>query len=120
MRLIISITFALALCTVTGCSTSSRFHTKPDGAKLYVNGDYVGETPVVYTDRRSMPKRLHIQIRKEGYKELDFYIDKTTDYLGTFLSMFYGFGVPWSASLDNVYHINLGSLKLKSSEGKVE
>ena len=102
------------LCaSLAACSTASRFHTKPDGAKLYINGDYIGETPVVFTDRRGFPKRLHIQIRKEGYKDLDFYLDKSNDYLGMFLTLFYGAGFFLSSSLDNDYHFDLGTLKIK-------
>ena len=113
MRLIISIMLAFTLSMVTACTTASRFHTKPNGAKLYINGDYIGETPVVYTDQRGQPERLHIQIRKEGYKELDFYLDKANDYAGLALTIFYGISLFWSASLDNEYHINLDSLKLE-------
>ena len=102
------------LCAaLAACSTASRFHTQPIGAKLYINGDYIGDTPVVFTDRRSLPKRLHIQIRKEGYKELDFYLDKSNDYLGIFLTTLYGSGLFWSSSLDNEYHFDLSTLKLK-------
>ena len=107
---------SLLLTLSTGCSTATRFHTKPEGAHLFVNGDYIGETPVVFDDRRSLPTRMHIQIRKEGYKELDFYLDKSADYLGMLISVFYGIGIFWSSSLDNDYHFDLGSLKLSDKK----
>ena len=111
MKRLISMT--LALCILTGCSTTTRFHTKPEGAKIYINGDFLGESPYVFNDERSLPKRFHLQIRKEGYKELDLYIDKSFDYLGVFLSGFYGIFTFWGASLENDYHFNLSSLKIK-------
>ena len=111
----------LMIFGIVGCSTNSRFHTQPEGAKLYINGDYIGETPINFPDRRSLPTRLHLQIRKEGYKELNMYLDKSGDYLGQVamaVPYFFGLGVFIFGSLDTEYHFNLSSLQLEASAKK--
>ena len=74
----------------------------------------MGETPVTYNDKRSLPSRLHIQIKKAGYRDLDFYLDKSFDYTGiVFLNPYTFLAFPWLASgLDSKYSINLRSLKI--------
>jgi len=105
---------ALGLVQLTGCSTATRFHSSPLGAKLYINGDYVGETPVVYDDAHSLPERLHIQIRKDGYEELDMYLDKQLSYpMAAVMAVPWG-GVTatfWGWKLDNDYRFDISSLK---------
>lgn len=110
---LISISLLTFTLLFTGCMTSTRFHTKPAGAKVYINGDYVGESPVNFADSRGLPKRFHLQIRKEGYDDLDFYLDKSYDYLGLFLSGLYGLGTIAGSSLEADYHFNLAPLKKK-------
>ena len=68
---------ALVLVPLAACSATSRFHTEPKGAKLFINGDYIGETPVVYDDSYGLPSRIQVEIQKEGYDDLDMYMDKT-------------------------------------------
>ena len=110
----------LSLSTLlSGCMTSTRFTTKPEGAKLYINGDYMGVTPIIFNDKRGLPTRLHIKVKKEGYKELNFYLDKSPDYLGTLslLIPYTLFASPWiNASLDDKYAFNLRSLRLPKDE----
>lgn len=104
---------ALGLVQLTGCSTASRFHSTPMGAKLFINGDYIGETPIVYDDAYSLPKRLHVQLQKDGYEELDMYLDKQMSYpMGAGIANPYFFAMTfWAWKLDNDYRFDLTSLK---------
>ena len=45
---------------------SVEFVTEPQGAKIYVNGNYMGETPV--SIRMEPKKNYIIEIKKLGYK----------------------------------------------------
>lgn len=64
----------VALC-LASCGVGTRINTQPRGAKLYVNGALVGETPVVYANPRGLPRRYHVEIRREGHEPLDFFLD---------------------------------------------
>ncbi len=114
--------FVLALVVISfvSCSTASRFNTQPSGAKLFINGDFVGQTPVVYDDSYGLPARLHVEIKKEGYDDLDMYLDKGAAYRALLPSMlipYVGFIAPlWSFSLEDVYRFNLAPLKKKPSQ----
>ena len=105
---------ALVLVPLAACSATSRFHTEPKGAKLFINGDYIGETPVVYDNSYGLPSRMHVEIQKEGYKDLDMYVDKSLAYqtLATFLFPYTStFAVFWSYRFAGDYRINLAPLK---------
>ena len=116
------ITILVILPLLSACTTSTRFNTTPEGAKIFVNGDYIGDSPVTLDDSKSLPSRIHIQVRHEGYKELDLFIDKRADYLNMTLA-----AIPylsplifWGYTLNSKYRFDLSSLKLegttKSSE----
>ena len=63
-----------------GCATvfhnpnhEINFASNPDSAKVYIDGQYVGETPVVYkVDAR---KTHDIEFRKDGYKSKTYHLE---------------------------------------------
>jgi len=110
---------ALVLVPLAACSATSRFHTEPKGAKLFINGDYIGETPVVYDDSYGLPSRMHVEIQKEGYDDLDMYMDKTMAYqaMPTFIFPYSStIAVFWAYRYASDYRINLTPLKQKSQD----
>lgn len=71
-----------AIATLSGCA--SLFNNKtpsvdvasnPEGATVYVNGNYVGETPVSVD--LSVRKEHTITFRKEGYREKTYQVSRT-------------------------------------------
>ena len=77
---VISTSIVLAtLFQIFGCATilsnpnqQINVASDPDGAKVYIGGQYVGETPVMYkVDSR---KTHNIEFRKEGYKTKTYYL----------------------------------------------
>jgi hypothetical protein len=64
-----------------GCAQTSRMNTEPEGAqgaKVYVNGVYIGETPTIYRYRAGLPETYILEIKKEGFKTLsNVSIDRT-------------------------------------------
>jgi len=60
----------LLLGALTGCSTMSTIRSDPPGAKVYVKGVYVGETPVTVKlkDGLDSANQYWVQIKKPGYK----------------------------------------------------
>lgn len=63
------------LVLVMGCANQTTFLTTPLGAKIYVNGVLCGDSPCVYHTRYGFPDRIHLQLRKEGHRSADFYLD---------------------------------------------
>lgn len=72
-----TIAVAMLAILISGCATLSGAGKKevtissdPSGAQVYLNGDFVGETPVQHTvNPRDVPT---LSIRKEGYKSASY------------------------------------------------
>jgi len=52
---------------VIGCSERVTFLSRPDGAKVYVGGAYVGDTPTIYSTRDVVSRPYRIE--KPGYPD---------------------------------------------------
>jgi hypothetical protein len=52
----------------TACSSTTLIQSKPSGAKVYMDGQYVGETPYTHTDTRIVGSATMIKLEKDGYK----------------------------------------------------
>jgi hypothetical protein len=63
------ISFSLAVVIFfTSCSSSTMIVSNPANAKLYVDGEMVGQTPYRHTDSKIVGSTTDIRIEKEGYK----------------------------------------------------
>ena len=72
----------MAIATLSGCASlfndktpSVDVASNPEGASVYVNGNYVGETPVSVD--LSVRKEHTITFRKEGYKEKTYQVSRS-------------------------------------------
>jgi hypothetical protein len=72
-----------------GCANQTTFHTTPVGAKIFINGDLCGESPCVYHTRYGFPDRIRVQVDKDGYDLIEFFLD-TEPPLASYL--LFGFG----------------------------
>ena len=77
------------------CSTLVRFTTEPSGAKVYVDGDYIGETPIKKRLTDLAWKRHDLSIVKSGYKTVNRTVRKEAKggaiFSGIFFSPFWFF-----------------------------
>lgn len=65
------ISFSLAVVVLfASCSSSTMIVSNPPNAKLYVDGEMVGETPYRHSDTKIVGSTTDIRIEKEGYKPL--------------------------------------------------
>lgn len=65
------VAFNLAiLVLIAGCASSTVIRTVPEGAKLYLNDEYVGETPYNHEDTKIVGSRTSVRIEKSGYETL--------------------------------------------------
>ena len=65
------ISFSLAVIILfASCSSSTLIVSNPSNAKLYVDGEMVGQTPYRHTDTKIVGSTTDIRIEKEGFKPL--------------------------------------------------
>lgn len=63
----------LAIGVVSGCATiftgtsdTVAFHSEPSGAKVYLNGNYMGNTPTSLSLKRD--RDYNVMVKKDGYE----------------------------------------------------
>jgi hypothetical protein len=103
----------IVLVTFTGlaCSTNTKFVSDPPGAKVYINGEFIGETPCDFNSSTGLPERYHIQLFKDGYSQLNVYIDAEMSLVWALLvvPVTFGVAIPWSWTLENMYKFKLAA-----------
>jgi hypothetical protein len=62
---------AVTLATFTGCASSTVLQTQPPGARVSINGAYVGQTPFTLTDTKIIYSQTPIHFEYPGYAPLD-------------------------------------------------
>lgn len=106
VALIVLVTF-----TSLACSTATKFVSDPPGAKVYVNGEFIGETPCDFNSSTGLPERYHVQLFKDGYSELNVYIDAEMSLVWALVvvPVTFGVAIPWSWTLENMYKFKLAA-----------
>ena len=74
--LIKSTAFVLLMAIFTGCASTTIIQSVPEGAKLYVDGMFVGSTPYTLRDTKITGASTSIRLEAEGYESLFTYIHK--------------------------------------------
>ena len=59
----------VTLVSVVGCASSTVIRSVPPGARVYVNGHYLGEAPVTQTDKAVLLSSKTVVLKKEGYRD---------------------------------------------------
>ena len=52
------------------CSSATLIQTNPGGAKLYMNGEYMGVTPYSYSDTKIVGSTTDVRLEKERFETL--------------------------------------------------
>ena len=58
------------------CSSSMKITTLPEGAKVYIDQEYKGVTPYVYSDKRPLWTELNIKLTKDNYEDFNIKVQK--------------------------------------------
>lgn len=53
----------------SSCASTTIINSSPNGAKLYIDGEPVGNTPYTYTDTKIVGSSTPIRLVKEGYED---------------------------------------------------
>lgn len=62
--------FLASIVLFTSCASRTLIKSNPEGAKVYIEDAYVGETPYSYSDTKIVGSTTAIRIEKEGYAPL--------------------------------------------------
>ena len=57
----------VAASLTVGCASTTKIITNPEGAKVYVNDEFYGESPVDYSDTRMSWSGNRVRLELEGY-----------------------------------------------------
>lgn len=60
----------IAVLLFSSCASTTVIQSYPSDAKLYINGEYMGNTPVTYTDKKIVASTNLVTLEKEGYYPL--------------------------------------------------
>lgn len=52
----------------SACMSTTRIESIPSNAKLYINGEFVGNTPYTYSDKKISGTRQEVKLIKEGFE----------------------------------------------------
>ena len=63
--------FLSAAILLSSCASTTMIQSNPSGAKLYLNGESVGETPYTHTDTKIVGSTTTVSLKKEGYETLN-------------------------------------------------
>ena len=70
----------LLLIILIGCSSTVRIYSIPDGADAYVDGQYLGKTPVLYSDSAIVGTSHAVEIKMEGYETSTGHFSRTSGF----------------------------------------
>jgi hypothetical protein len=63
----------LALLTLipflVACASATTIRSFPSGAKVFINGEYVGETPLVHEDMDVAGSNKKVKLTHDGYRD---------------------------------------------------
>ncbi len=55
----------------SSCASSTMIQSVPNGAKVYLDGEFVGETPYSHKDTKIVGSTISVKLKKEGYEPLN-------------------------------------------------
>jgi hypothetical protein len=64
---------------LSGCTSMTTIQTIPPGAKVYLNDELGGESPVTMSDSKIIGSTTMVRIEKPGYKTLVTQIQRTEE-----------------------------------------
>ena len=97
---------AAALCAA--CTPTATIRTDPSGAEVFVNGQPAGHSPTALHSSAGPPKRMRIQLRREGYRDEEFFLDADMDPAMAVLgAITYGVTWFWGWDLEDSYTFRL-------------
>jgi hypothetical protein len=71
---------SVVLCTMTsllaGCTSTTVIHSRPEGAKVYLDNSYMGMTPYTQKDSKIVGTQTPLRLTKDGYEPFETHLSK--------------------------------------------
>jgi len=97
------------LVLFTSCASTTLIESTPDGAKVYINQEYVGKTPYTYKDSKAAGSRTPLELKKEGYKNLQTTLrrNEQADVGAIIAGIFFLIPFVWTMKYKPTHHYEL-------------
>ena len=98
----------IATLIITGCAHTTLITTTPPGAKVTIDGNNLGISPISFHDTSGFPKVFFVKVNKRGYKEIN--VPMKQAYKGDVTLLWLVPGIfPYflTATLNDAYNFNL-------------
>jgi hypothetical protein len=71
---------AVTLCSLASCASSTIIMSQPPGAKLYLNGEPVGQTPYTMTDTKIVGSTTAVRLELPGFEPSTGVISRNEEF----------------------------------------
>lgn len=98
------------------CSSATLIQSDPNGAKLYMNGEYMGVTPYSYSDTKIVASTTDVRLEKEGYETLHTVLSRNerADVGAIVGGVFFLFPFLWTMKYNPTHTYELRPMKTAS------
>ena len=98
------------------CSSPTLIQTNPSGAKVYMNEEYKGVTPLSYSDTKIVGSTSSVRLELEGYESLNTVLSRNeaADVGAIIGGVFFLFPFLWTMKYNPVHTYELRSLNTAS------
>ncbi len=109
---------------IVGCSSTTVIDTVPKGAKLYMNGMYMGVTPYTHSDSKIVGSSTQLKFEKEGFDPLVAVLnkDEKADVGAIIGGIFFLFPFLWTMEYDpmHTYELKLGGTSTPTQTNEIQ
>ncbi|MFQ5657525.1 MAG: PEGA domain-containing protein [Candidatus Methylomirabilales bacterium] len=95
------------LLLVSSCASTMMVFTKPGDAEIYVDGEMIGRSPVLYAGESSLDGGVKVTARLPGYQERTVLVSREANAAHLGESVLFPFVMPWGWYLPDAVHIQL-------------
>lgn len=98
------------------CSSTTLIQSDPNGAKVYMNGEYKGVTPFSYSDTKIVGSTTDVRLELEGYETLHTVLarNERADVGAIIGGLFFLFPFLWTMKYNPVHTYELRPIKSAS------
>ena len=106
------------LILFASCASSTVIRTLPGEAKLYLNEEFVGETPYNHEDTKIVGSRTSVRLEKDGYETLHTNITRNEEAdVGAIIGgIFFLFPFLWTMGYKSSHQYELVPLDTEGNE----
>ncbi len=104
------------------CASTTLIQTEPSGAKVYMNEEYKGVTPLSYSDTKIVGSITSVRFEKEGYETLYTTLTRNerADVGAIIGGIFFLFPFLWTMQYNPTHMYELRPLQQASLDVKAE